>query len=159
MTSEQHLSTMVAILRFQGCSGRCSLVWLYLLHCLKYVVQWLVPSCSLFLPKRKQDVATRLWPWNPFLFSRMKNLIKRSKDDFKNEKKSFSLKKNRRRSNLVFLAVKACEWSVCECLRVYRAFHGFGQAKFPDGGLVLGSSQLANTAPATSKNNAWLRSG
>jgi hypothetical protein len=24
----------------------------------------------------------------------------------------------------------------------YRAFHGFGQAKFPDGGSVLGSSQF-----------------
>jgi len=25
----------------------------------------------------------------------------------------------------------------------YRAFHGFGQAKFPDGGSVLGSSQFS----------------
>ncbi len=25
----------------------------------------------------------------------------------------------------------------------YRAFHGFGQAKFPDGGLVLGSRQFS----------------
>jgi len=25
----------------------------------------------------------------------------------------------------------------------YRAFHGFGQATFPDGGLVLGSSQFS----------------
>jgi len=25
----------------------------------------------------------------------------------------------------------------------YRAFHGFGQARFPDGGLVLGSSQFS----------------
>jgi len=25
----------------------------------------------------------------------------------------------------------------------YRAFHGFGQAKFPDGSLVLGSSQFS----------------
>jgi len=25
----------------------------------------------------------------------------------------------------------------------YRAFHRFGQAKFPDGGLVLGSSQFS----------------
>jgi len=25
----------------------------------------------------------------------------------------------------------------------YREFHGFGQAKFPDGGLVLGSSQFS----------------
>jgi len=25
----------------------------------------------------------------------------------------------------------------------YRAFHGFGQAKFPDGGSVSGSSQLS----------------
>jgi len=26
---------------------------------------------------------------------------------------------------------------------IYRAFHRFGQAKFPDGGLVLGSSQFS----------------
>jgi hypothetical protein len=27
-------------------------------------------------------------------------------------------------------------------LERYRAFHGFGQAKFPDGGSVLGTSQF-----------------
>jgi len=27
-------------------------------------------------------------------------------------------------------------------IKTYRAFHGFGQAKFPDGGSVLGSSKL-----------------
>jgi len=26
---------------------------------------------------------------------------------------------------------------------LYRAFHGFGQAKYPNGGLVLGSSQFS----------------
>jgi len=34
---------------------------------------------------------------------------------------------------------------------MYRAFHGFGQAKFPDGGLVW-LKQIFNTAPAASKN-------
>jgi len=38
-------------------------------------------------------------------------------------------------------------------------FHGFGQAKFPDGGLVLGSSQFAILSPAASKNNARFKSG
>jgi len=28
-------------------------------------------------------------------------------------------------------------------LHSYRAFHGFVQAKFPDGGMVLGSSQFS----------------
>jgi len=48
----------------------------------------------------------------------------------------------------------------------YRAFHRFGQAKFPNGGSVLGSSQfsvlpqLFSTAPAASKNDdAWFKSG
>jgi len=31
-------------------------------------------------------------------------------------------------------------------------FHGFGQAKFPDGGLVLESSQFSILLPAASKN-------
>jgi len=46
-------------------------------------------------------------------------------------------------------------------LKIYRAFHRFGQAKFPDGGSVLGSSQLSifNTAPAASKNDTWFKSG
>jgi len=35
-----------------------------------------------------------------------------------------------------------------------RAFHGFGQARFPDGGSVLGSSpsQFFNIAPAASNS-------
>jgi hypothetical protein len=28
-------------------------------------------------------------------------------------------------------------------VKLYRVFHGFGQAKFPGGGSVLGSSQLS----------------
>ncbi len=36
-----------------------------------------------------------------------------------------------------------------------RAFHRFGQAKFPEGCLVLG----LNTAPAASKNNAKFKGG
>jgi len=38
----------------------------------------------------------------------------------------------------------------------YRAFHGFGQVEFPDGGSILG---FFNTAPAASKNNAPFKSG
>jgi len=39
--------------------------------------------------------------------------------------------------------------------KLYRAFGGFGQAKFPDDGLVLGSSQfILNNGPAASKNDA-----
>jgi len=34
-----------------------------------------------------------------------------------------------------------------------RVFHHFGQAKFPDGSLVLGYP-IFNTAPAAFKNNA-----
>jgi hypothetical protein len=59
----------------------------------------------------------------------------------------------------------------------YRTFHGFGQAKFPDDGLALGSSQFSvlpqlppkifgfrlepifSTAPAASKNTARFKSG
>jgi len=41
----------------------------------------------------------------------------------------------------------------------YRVFNGFGQAKFPDGGLVLGSSQFFNIAPAAYKNTAHFKSG
>jgi len=37
----------------------------------------------------------------------------------------------------------------------YRAFHRFGQAKFANGGLVLGSSQFTvHTFPAVSRNDA-----
>ncbi len=41
----------------------------------------------------------------------------------------------------------------------YRSFHRFGQAKFPDGGLVLGSSQIFSTAPAASKKDAQFKKG
>jgi len=42
----------------------------------------------------------------------------------------------------------------------YRAFHGFGLAKFPDGGSALGSSKpIFNTAPAASKNDARFKRG
>jgi len=42
---------------------------------------------------------------------------------------------------------------------IYRAFHGFGQAKFPLDGSVLGSSQILNTAHSASKNNDQFESG
>jgi len=44
---------------------------------------------------------------------------------------------------------------------VYRAFHRFGQAKFPDGGSILGSRQFSIllAAPAASKNTARFKSG
>jgi len=43
---------------------------------------------------------------------------------------------------------------------MYRAFHRFGQAKFPNGGSVLGSNEPIFThAPATSKNDARFKSG
>jgi len=35
-----------------------------------------------------------------------------------------------------------------------RAFHGFGQAKFPDGGLVSGSSQFSTLPQPPQKNTA-----
>jgi len=38
-------------------------------------------------------------------------------------------------------------------------FHRFGQAKFPNGGLVLGSSQFSVLPPAASKNHAQFKSG
>ncbi len=41
----------------------------------------------------------------------------------------------------------------------FGAFNIFRQAKFPDGGLVLGSSQFFNTAPAASKNTARFKNG
>jgi len=41
----------------------------------------------------------------------------------------------------------------------YRTFHRFGQAKFPDGGSVLGTSQIFSTAPAASKNDAQFKRG
>jgi len=37
---------------------------------------------------------------------------------------------------------KRIKWLVVKVM-FYRAFHRFGQAKFPDGGLVLGSSQFS----------------
>jgi len=36
--------------------------------------------------------------------------------------------------------------------RIYRVFHGFGQAKFPDSGLVLGSSQFSKLPPKSMLN-------
>jgi len=40
----------------------------------------------------------------------------------------------------------------------YRAFHRLGQAKFPDGGSVLGSSQFS-IMPQLPLNDAQLKSG
>jgi len=42
----------------------------------------------------------------------------------------------------------------------YRAFHGIGHAKLPDGGSVLHSSQFSilPRAPAASKDNAQFKS-
>ncbi len=39
----------------------------------------------------------------------------------------------------------------------YRAFRRFGQAKFPDGGLILGL--IFSTDPAASKNDACFKRG
>jgi len=36
-----------------------------------------------------------------------------------------------------------CYFSCISHLTIYRALQGFGQAKFPDGGLALGSSQFS----------------
>jgi len=42
----------------------------------------------------------------------------------------------------------------------YRSFHRFGQAKFPDGGLILGSSQLTLMPQLPlPKNDAQFKSG
>jgi len=41
-------------------------------------------------------------------------------------------------------------WHSFGTISFYRAFQGLGQAKFPDGGSILGLA---------SKNNAWLKSG
>jgi len=46
---------------------------------------------------------------------------------------------------------KSCDW--------YRVFHGFGQAKFPDGGLVFRLEPIFNTAPAASKNTVPFKCG
>jgi len=43
------------------------------------------------------------------------------------------------------------------CSKYYRAFHRFGQAKFPDGGLVLGSSQFSVLPQLTPKTMLGLR--
>jgi hypothetical protein len=37
-------------------------------------------------------------------------------------------------------------------------FHGFGEAKFADDGLILGSSQIYTTVPAASKNDTRFKS-
>jgi len=41
----------------------------------------------------------------------------------------------------------------------YRAFHGFGQAKYPDGGMALGSSQFAILPQLHQKNDAHFKRG
>jgi hypothetical protein len=41
---------------------------------------------------------------------------------------------------------------------MYRAFHGFGRAKFAYGSLILDSSHL-HYCPAASKNDAQFKSG
>jgi len=41
----------------------------------------------------------------------------------------------------------------------YKAFHGFGQAKFAYGGSISGFSQIYANAPAASKNDAQFKSG
>ncbi len=50
-------------------------------------------------------------------------------------------------------------FSITKNSSYYRGFHSFGQAKFPDSGLDLGSSQFFNTAPAASVKDAWFKSG
>ncbi len=40
-----------------------------------------------------------------------------------------------------------------------RAFHGFGEAEFPDGGSVLGSSQFSILPPVALKNTPGVKSG
>jgi len=44
------------------------------------------------------------------------------------------------------------------CLLNNRAFHRFGQAKFPDSGLVLGVEPIFNSALVASKNTAQFKS-
>jgi len=41
----------------------------------------------------------------------------------------------------------------------YRAFHGFGQAKFPDGGLILGSRQFSILPQLPQKMMLGLKGG
>jgi len=45
-----------------------------------------------------------------------------------------------------------------EAEKFYRAFHGFGQAKFPDGGLAL-HEPIFNTAPVASKKDVCFKRG
>jgi len=42
---------------------------------------------------------------------------------------------------------------------IYRTFHRFGQAKFPNGGFGFRLKPTFNTAPVASKNYAWFKSG
>jgi len=44
-------------------------------------------------------------------------------------------------------------------LKLYREFHRFGQAKFPDEGLILGSSQFSILPQLPQKNIAQFESG
>jgi hypothetical protein len=41
----------------------------------------------------------------------------------------------------------------------YRVFHGFEQAKYPDGGLVLGASQFTILPQLSLKKDAQFKSG
>jgi len=41
----------------------------------------------------------------------------------------------------------------------YRVFHRFWQAKFADGGLILGLSQFTQLPPAASKNDPPFKNG
>jgi len=51
--------------------------------------------------------------------------------------------------------------SVClgVIVKLYRAFHGFGQAKFPNGCLILGTSQFLILPQLPKKIDAQFKSG
>jgi len=48
---------------------------------------------------------------------------------------------------------------MCVSVCLYRAFHEFGQAKIPYGGLVLGSSQFSLLSCCLKKNDTLFKSG
>jgi len=54
---------------------------------------------------------------------------------------------------------RSIEWIESSTIGTYRAFHRFGQAKFPDGGSVLGSSQFFILPEAATKNTARFKRG
>ncbi len=56
---------------------------------------------------------------------------------------------------LILLAYDDMEWKKVES-NFYRAFHRFGQAKFPDGGSVFWPSAFKNDAQFKSGQN-WLK--